>query len=258
MFKPPKIKMIPIHFNLDTDRDKVLDHKDCRPFNPKKQHTRPSKTMRKRLDNIELYVTDKPLIEDEDIEPYHILEAKKHAPKAQRELYATIKRYPSVVGEMERQQPKDVVYSSVPGGSFAQDESIFVRAPQTIKKTKKQRKILKRYGTPEDDREQYERLWSGFPTEGEPAIVQEKKRTSSRANILLHELHHLQQQKGLKELSKEEYEEWMEKERKYHRELRLSQHEREAIEYSMKKLEERRRKGKKPTGEEITETLDLD
>ena len=36
LFRPPKIKTIPIRFNFDTDRDKVPDWKDCAPFNPKK------------------------------------------------------------------------------------------------------------------------------------------------------------------------------------------------------------------------------
>jgi hypothetical protein len=33
-----KIKPIKLRFNFDTDKDKVLDFRDCKPFNPKKQH----------------------------------------------------------------------------------------------------------------------------------------------------------------------------------------------------------------------------
>jgi len=36
--KTIKIKAIKPRFNLDSDRDGVKDYRDCRPFNPKKQH----------------------------------------------------------------------------------------------------------------------------------------------------------------------------------------------------------------------------
>ena len=32
-----KIKPIKVHFGLDTDRDRITDWKDCKPFNPKRQ-----------------------------------------------------------------------------------------------------------------------------------------------------------------------------------------------------------------------------
>jgi len=36
-FKPVRFKPMKVHFNLDTDRDKLIDWKDCRPFD-KKRH----------------------------------------------------------------------------------------------------------------------------------------------------------------------------------------------------------------------------
>lgn len=41
-FKPIKIKPIKLHYNFDSDRDGVLDHRDCQPFNYWKQHSGPS------------------------------------------------------------------------------------------------------------------------------------------------------------------------------------------------------------------------
>jgi len=40
--KPLRFKPIRLRFNLDTDNDRVTDWKDCRPFNPFKQHVGPS------------------------------------------------------------------------------------------------------------------------------------------------------------------------------------------------------------------------
>ena len=40
-FKPIKIKPIKLHYNFDSDRDGVLDHRDCQPFNYWKQHKDP-------------------------------------------------------------------------------------------------------------------------------------------------------------------------------------------------------------------------
>lgn len=40
--KPIRFKPIKVRFNFDTDRDRVMDWKDCAPFNPKRQHWGPS------------------------------------------------------------------------------------------------------------------------------------------------------------------------------------------------------------------------
>jgi len=43
-FKPAKI-----HFNLDSDRDKVMDWRDCQPFNPWKQDSKEKERIKKCL-----------------------------------------------------------------------------------------------------------------------------------------------------------------------------------------------------------------
>lgn len=43
--KPIKIKPINFRFNLDTDRDRVKDYNDCKPFDPFKQHKDPGDWM---------------------------------------------------------------------------------------------------------------------------------------------------------------------------------------------------------------------
>ena len=124
------VKLIPIkpmkrlHFGLDTDRDKLPDWKDCRPFDPRRQHITPSQTMRKRLRNIPVYVTDEPIDKKKYPKSYQISsrEARKKAPEATRKFYATIKKYPSVVGDLERTQPRTVLFSSISGQQGEEEE----------------------------------------------------------------------------------------------------------------------------------------
>ena len=105
-----------MHFNLDLDRDKVLDHKDCRPFNPRKQHV--GNPMKERLKNIPLYITDKSyshrMSYNKEKGVVHIMDpkAKKIAPNAYEEVWHIINKYPSVVSDIEKSDPRKVLYSS--------------------------------------------------------------------------------------------------------------------------------------------------
>lgn len=70
-----RIHPIKLHFKLDTDRDGVIDHKDCRPFNRYKQDEDENKYRRKRY------------AEREDVRQYHKDFAQRPEVKEKRESY---------------------------------------------------------------------------------------------------------------------------------------------------------------------------
>jgi len=97
-FKPKiiKLKPIKINFNFDIDRDGVVDRKDCRPFNPFKQHV--SNTTMNRIKSLKLGI----ISEDEIQEPIPFSKAKKYAPRGYREIISLFKTYPNLLGKAER------------------------------------------------------------------------------------------------------------------------------------------------------------
>ena len=44
-YKKYRLNLPKVHFNLDTDRDGVLDYRDCHPFDPRRQHRDPGDWM---------------------------------------------------------------------------------------------------------------------------------------------------------------------------------------------------------------------
>jgi len=202
--KPVKlipIKPIKIHFGLDTDRDRSTDWKDCRPFDPRRQHITPSQTMRKRLRNLPIYVTDEPVIKEKEEKPvgYHISTraARKEAPEATRKFYATIKKYPSVVGDIERTRPKGIFLSSVSGQPGEEQEdvagwagggTVIARPPTPVYGISKE-EYYKKYQIDEG-----EEIPTIFPSE-ETAAEAEARIRKLQAMTLHHELSHVRQEK---------------------------------------------------------------
>ena len=113
-----------MHLNIDSDRDGVPDYKDCRPFDRYKQHV--SETTKKRLKDLPIYLSTsgedkayrifdktKSQLQRNQEEP----ETLEHYPKrAEEEFLSIVKKYPSVLGEMEKAQPVDVIYTSLEEG----------------------------------------------------------------------------------------------------------------------------------------------
>jgi len=128
-FNPPKIKVLgPKQRMIDTDRDGVPDYKDCRPLNPRMQHVKPNILMAKRIKALPLYVSS-----SKKGERYHVLSKKaKQVPKARGQLLSALKKYPSLVGDIEKApEPKEYVHrharrSHLPGRLKIMYEKPFV------------------------------------------------------------------------------------------------------------------------------------
>jgi len=104
MFKPMRIRL-----GFDTDRDGVLDFRDCRPFDSKRQDIKPNKKMAEELKKLPIYVSDRPG------EKYHVMskEAQKNAFRARTEFLSTLKKHPYVLSDIKKYIKKtdaDYVY----------------------------------------------------------------------------------------------------------------------------------------------------
>jgi hypothetical protein len=199
--------------------------------------------MKRRLKESPFYVTDEPIIVKEGSEvlphSYHIMsnKAKVHAPKARRYVLSTIKKYPGIVSETERQPIKQVLITSVPpkkedvyGAYVPSLETYFVRGVSD--------EMLKK------DR-----------TESEKQKLKQKNLAAG----IFHESKHREQDLS----GKMNYDFSTQEELKEIEETKESPDEKletEAYEYMEKKIEEYPY-GKKPkqlTGKQISKILELD
>lgn len=114
--KPTKFNKL---FHLrDIDKDGVADIFDCRPKNRRYQDVKPNMLMKKRINKLPIFVTEKNVDYDKfgkygslPRKKYHI--SDKHAPKeAKRRFYSLVKKYPQVIGEIEKHKPRGVILTT--------------------------------------------------------------------------------------------------------------------------------------------------
>ena len=271
--------------NYDIDNDGVPDQDDCRPLNPRLQHIRPSRATRERLEQLPIYVTDERMekvstsvipedpredIPWEDPRTYHILskEAKKKAPKARTNVLSMIKKYPGIVGEIEKSKPKRYYHCSYPegtsGGSYdVWAESVLIHTPEQLPWTKKEvRKMqydeerwpeseIGSIASPEIREEITQVRLNLWPYEEESKRTQRRKTRRRLASSTYHELRHKQQYEGSD----------IDKKRELSNQFVLNDYYSAPIEvdaraYAKQEMDKYRKR--KPTGEEITKWLELE
>ena len=115
--------------NVDTDKDRVPNYRDCQPLNPHKHHL--TKTIRKRVYQQPIYIASKtkkgsriyPI--SQEIMPYQL-----H--KQREKVLSIMSQRPDIIGEIERQKPKLVIYTrglekEEPALGFESDKTVVVR-----------------------------------------------------------------------------------------------------------------------------------
>jgi len=104
VFRPVK----KFSFRLDTDRDGVLDFKDCMPFNRRHQHL--PKRRKEEIDQLpivvadEEYPTNEPVLhyDEPDFYPLSSDEARKRSPRTVEQVYSTFNRHPELIPRVRK------------------------------------------------------------------------------------------------------------------------------------------------------------
>lgn len=110
----------------DYDGDGVPNHRDCQPLNPKKHGVEPNILMRRRIEKLPIYVTDRyiscDVVEaDEEINrgnfyPLMSKEAHEKAFIARKLALGVFKNYPELITEVMRKRPSKIIFTSRSSG----------------------------------------------------------------------------------------------------------------------------------------------
>ena len=110
----------------DFDGDGVPNWKDCQPLNPKKHGVEPNVLMRRRIEKLPIYVTDRyiscDVVEaDKEISkgnfyPLMSKEAHEKAFIARKLVLGVLKNYPELITEIMKKRPSKIIFTSQPSG----------------------------------------------------------------------------------------------------------------------------------------------
>jgi hypothetical protein len=118
----PSLRNMTLNPFADYDKDGVNNAIDCRPFNRRFQDAKPNWMQRERLSKTPIFVTDRPISYDNpQTKSFYPLTSKKAPREAQRKVYSMLKKYPSLTGDIEKQRPRAILFTT---GGITDKENI--------------------------------------------------------------------------------------------------------------------------------------
>jgi len=198
----------------DIDRDGVKNIFDCRPLDFRRQDIMPNKAQRERMWLLPIFVADETpgrknrFISDfespETIKRYHVLskQARKHAPESRRYALSVMKRYPNIIGVMEKEKPPLLLFSTTRLASDAagfvkpHTRSTVIHHPLKYTATSEEavdymKQKLHLYHQPERQTKAQKFFVDSFADE--PTEIVDRKKRKRMAWTTFHELQHIRQ-----------------------------------------------------------------
>ena len=118
----PSLRNMTLNPFADYDKDGVNNAIDCRPFNRRFQDAKPNWMQRERMRKLPIFVIEKKVnYFAGTVQNLQHITAKNAPEKTRRAAYSIIKHHPSLIGDIERQRPHAVIFTS---GGIKADEPI--------------------------------------------------------------------------------------------------------------------------------------